>query len=82
MTDPFKKPQYDFEKSMSLPHALNEHNRLTNSVPPSKSFDPKISSQDNKQAFIQAHIEANRELIKQLKNNIELLFKATGLGAF
>lgn len=79
MTDPFKNLHYDYDKSVSLPHTLNEYNKL-NSVSPSKSFnpDPRLASQD-KQAFIQAHIEANQELIKQLKNNIELLFKATGL---
>jgi hypothetical protein len=85
MTDPFKSPfKNDFEKSMSLPHTLSEYNKLPSpyssslsATSPTKSFSQSRTTNQDKQAFMQAHIDANRELIKQLKNNIELLFTAT-----
>jgi len=37
-----------------------------------------LNQQENEQAaFVRAHLESNKELIAQLKSNIELLFKAS-----
>lgn len=81
MTDPFKKQRYDFEKSYSLPHTLNEYNNLAEKKSTSMRTFPENTNQENenKQAFVQNHIENNRELIVQLKNNIELLFRGSRL---
>lgn len=89
MTDPFKNQRYEFDKSTSLPHSLSDYNRgsiqSVSSLSSSYNFNnsPKQSDvksgENNRQTFVQAHIEDNQELIKQLKNNIELLFKATDL---
>ena len=90
MTDPFKNQRYDMSTSHSLPHTSSpqqHYTKVASSLNPQassslQSFDqgsfiPKSLSNDNKQTFIQAHIESNRELINQLKNNIELLFRGT-----
>ncbi len=83
MTDPFKTNKYDFEKSYSLPHTLNEYENIRSSPSHSLRNDPDSfvsNPTNNRQAFVQNHIENNRDLIAQLKNNIELLFRVTSLG--
>lgn len=79
MTDPFRNPpnRYDFEKSYSLPHTLNEYQNISKSK--SNYSIKSEESVDNKQEFVQTHIDSNRELIVQLRNNIQLLFKGAGL---
>ena len=90
MTDPFKNQRYEFDKSVSLPHTLSEYSNLSRSFSTtsngiaSSEYNARRGGNEepdtsNKQAFIQAHIDSNRELIQQLKNNIELLFKGTSL---
>ena len=82
MTDPFKNNKYDYEKSFSLPHSLSDYEnvRSAKSNYSLRTEDSLLSdSAANRQAFVQTHIENNRDLIAQLKNNIELLFKATTL---
>lgn len=78
MTDPFRNLRYDLDKSQSLPHTMSDYGKSTYSLSNSRStLSEDINSDKGKKSFIQAHVDANRELITQLRNNIELIFKGS-----
>jgi hypothetical protein len=82
MTDPFKNQRYSSNSSM-----LNNNNDETSSNFSQQfrqaSLNNKVEIDENERslkqqdAFMLAHVQSNKELIKQLKSNIELLFKGT-----
>ena len=54
-------------------HLNNSNTRFTNQSV--RELNQDSSNINNNQAFIQAHYDANKELIAQLKANIDLLYK-------
>lgn len=76
MTDLLKSLEFDKDKSMTLP----DYGRCSSNYSLNRSkLMESIDSEKIKKPFIQAHVDANRELKTQLRNNIELLFKSSNL---
>lgn len=72
------------QSSNDSPKSLNTNKPTNSSIQqPNEilSINTNTTNKDkdpnDQAAFIQAHIDANKELINQLKSNIELLFKAS-----
>ena len=86
MTDPFKNQRYS--SNSSILNNNNEVNVFSQQFRQASSINEsiknnKVELDENEKnlkqqdAFMLAHIQSNKELIKQLKSNIELLFKGT-----
>lgn len=91
MTDPFKNQRYSYNANINdlgsppgVQHnPMNKYNdylyKPSGDQPMTTTMDAtnlsNLASSNNKQEFYQAYIHANRDAIKQLKSNIELLFK-------
>jgi hypothetical protein len=87
MTDPFKNQRYSSHSSMfnnnnEASSVFSQQFRQASIVQDPLKMN-KVENDENEKslkqqdAFMLAHIQSNKELIKQLKSNIELLFKGT-----
>lgn len=82
MTDPFKNQRYSYKANLTelrptdnrlSPNEYNEHFYQRMLSQPVESVN--LIDKSNKQDFYQNYINANKDVIKQLKSNIELVFK-------